>query len=188
MKKTKEKGITLIALVVTIIILLILAGVTIGIATNGTGLFDKAKLATDKYNNEVDKENYELGQATNYIENYSTFTRSGGSNINYSTEEQDTGLKWIDGKKIYQKTVSCGELPNKTNKSIAHGIINMDVVVDLKGMAKNGSGLYVTVPLVNKDPGVRLDADATNIYLQSSDDWSNYSNAYITIQYTKTID
>ena len=37
MKSVKEKGITLIALVVTIIILLILAGVTIGVATNGTG-------------------------------------------------------------------------------------------------------------------------------------------------------
>ena len=52
-KSLKEKGITLIALVVTIIILLIIAGVTIGVATNGTGLFEKAKLATDKYSNEV---------------------------------------------------------------------------------------------------------------------------------------
>lgn len=29
---------------------------------------------------------------------------SGG--INYSTSEQDTGLTWIDGKKIYQRTIS----------------------------------------------------------------------------------
>lgn len=27
-----------------------------------------------------------------------------GGGIDYSTEEQDTGLKWIDGSKIYQKT------------------------------------------------------------------------------------
>ena len=31
---------------------------------------------------------------------------SGGGGISYSTEEQDTGLTWIDGKKIYQKTFS----------------------------------------------------------------------------------
>ncbi len=45
----KEKGITLIALVVTIIILLILAGVTLNIALSGDGLFSKAKLAVNKY-------------------------------------------------------------------------------------------------------------------------------------------
>lgn len=28
----------------------------------------------------------------------------GGGGVNYSTEEQATGLKWIDGSAIYQKT------------------------------------------------------------------------------------
>lgn len=27
-----------------------------------------------------------------------------GGGIDYSTEEQDTGIKWLDGRKIYQKT------------------------------------------------------------------------------------
>ena len=49
-QKLKEKGITLIALVVTIIILLILAGVTLNMALSGDGLFSKAKLAVNKYN------------------------------------------------------------------------------------------------------------------------------------------
>ena len=40
----KNEGITLIALVITIILLLILAGVTIG-QLAGNGLFDKVKLA-----------------------------------------------------------------------------------------------------------------------------------------------
>ena len=47
--KLKEKGITLIALVVTIIILLILAGVTLAMALSGDGLFNRAKKATDDY-------------------------------------------------------------------------------------------------------------------------------------------
>ncbi len=48
-QKLKEKGITLIALVVTIIILLILAGVTLNMALSGDGLFSRARDAADKY-------------------------------------------------------------------------------------------------------------------------------------------
>ena len=48
---TREKGITLIALIVTIIVLLILAGVTINLAVNNQGIFNKAKTATRAYKN-----------------------------------------------------------------------------------------------------------------------------------------
>ena len=41
----KERGITLIALIVTIIVLLILAGVTISLAVKNNGIFTKAKTA-----------------------------------------------------------------------------------------------------------------------------------------------
>ena len=44
----KNKGITLVALVITIIILLILAGISIAQLT-GNGLFENAKLAKEKY-------------------------------------------------------------------------------------------------------------------------------------------
>ena len=47
MKKTKENAITLVALVITIIVLLILAGVSIQAITN-TGLFANAKKAKEK--------------------------------------------------------------------------------------------------------------------------------------------
>ena len=48
-KSLQERGITLIALVVTIIILLILSGVTLNIALSDNGLFSKTKEAADKY-------------------------------------------------------------------------------------------------------------------------------------------
>ena len=47
MKKTNENAITLVALVITIIVLLILAGVSIQAITN-TGLFANAKKAKDE--------------------------------------------------------------------------------------------------------------------------------------------
>ena len=46
-KIRKNKGITLVALVITIIILLILAGISIQAITN-TGLFTNAKIAKEK--------------------------------------------------------------------------------------------------------------------------------------------
>ena len=41
----KAKGITLISLVITIILLIILAGITIGILTGDNGIIEKAKNA-----------------------------------------------------------------------------------------------------------------------------------------------
>ena len=73
----RNKGITLIALVITIIILLILAGVTIGLAMNGNGLFDKAKIATDEYNNSVEKENVELEKYEKQIDSFRNSDKKG---------------------------------------------------------------------------------------------------------------
>lgn len=56
-KKNDNKGITLIALVITIILLLILAGTTIGTLTGNNGLITRAKQAVDetKYANAAEK-------------------------------------------------------------------------------------------------------------------------------------
>ena len=47
--KKNNKGITLIALLITIIILLILAGITISTLLGDNGLFEKAKVAKEEY-------------------------------------------------------------------------------------------------------------------------------------------
>ena len=68
MLKTKEeKGITLIVLVITIIILLILAGVSITMLTGNNGILTQAKLA--KENTQVAKEDEEnkLSNNNEYI-------------------------------------------------------------------------------------------------------------------------
>ena len=63
MKKiTKNNGITLIALVITIIVLLILAGVTLRIALNG-GIINKSQTAVDKYTEESAREKLSLALA-----------------------------------------------------------------------------------------------------------------------------
>ena len=52
----REKGITLVALVITIIVLLILAGITINSVIGSKGILNNAKKATTAYTNAEAKE------------------------------------------------------------------------------------------------------------------------------------
>ena len=65
----KERGITLIALIVTIIVLLILAGVTISLAINNQGIFNKAKTAGNAYINAQTTEQTGLNTADQEMQN-----------------------------------------------------------------------------------------------------------------------
>lgn len=64
-----NKGITLIALIITIIILLILSGVTIGVILSNENTIDKAKKTSDNTNIQAAKEQT-LILVTNYITDY----------------------------------------------------------------------------------------------------------------------
>lgn len=60
MEKKRDEGITLVALVITIIVLLILAGVTIRMATSGSGIFGRAKNGANTYREAARNENTAL--------------------------------------------------------------------------------------------------------------------------------
>ena len=114
-KGTKEeKGITLVALVVTIIILLILAGVTVYFAVNG-GLIGKVEEAVDKSNQAGQSETNVLNQAVAEIDKYLNGT--GGTttpeeemipkekliNIEYEFDESLGAITAIKNKASYYK-------------------------------------------------------------------------------------
>ena len=65
----KEKGITLIALVVTIVIILILAGVTLNLALGDGGLIKSVKKASEAYNRKEIQEKLQLLYMKKEIEN-----------------------------------------------------------------------------------------------------------------------
>ena len=65
-----QKGITLVALVVTIIILIILATVSISMVLGQNGLINRARQAREMTINEQDNENAIYGQAEDYVDNY----------------------------------------------------------------------------------------------------------------------
>ena len=51
-----QSGITLVALVITVVVMLILAGVAIAAVVDGDGLFSKTREAVETYENAADKE------------------------------------------------------------------------------------------------------------------------------------
>ena len=65
----KEKGITLIALVITIVILLILSAVVINLALGEGGLAEKAKEATENYQIAEQAEMESIAEIENQIVN-----------------------------------------------------------------------------------------------------------------------
>ena len=106
MKNKKQKGITLIALIITIIILLILATVTIDIAIDGK-LFDTAKDAVDRTNDRVAEEQGTIDELMNEWDKLqentedNPNTNTGGENNNTSGEgNNNTG----DGGEIIDNT------------------------------------------------------------------------------------
>ena len=68
-ENSQNKGITLIALVVTIVVLLILAGITIGLVFGPNGVVKKAQEAANKTNEAVINEQVQMNSVTSTIEN-----------------------------------------------------------------------------------------------------------------------
>ena len=84
----KNRGITLIALIVTIIILLILAGVSIVFLTGENGILNKAKIAKEESNAGDIEEQNRLGSYNDMVDDYTT--RSG--TVTLSQEQYDSIL------------------------------------------------------------------------------------------------
>lgn len=65
MLRKNEKGITLVALVITIIVLLILAGVTISLVIGENGLITRSKTSAETYKNAAGNETNQLNTFEN---------------------------------------------------------------------------------------------------------------------------
>ena len=107
----------------------------------------------------------------------------------YSTTEQDSGIKWLNGETIYQKTVNFGALPNSASKDVAHGISDIAEVIDVRPKVQSASGDYITTPYgyPNIDGKIitSLYVSDTNVNITTNTDLSSCV-AYVTIFYTKT--
>ena len=145
MLRNKDKGITLIALVITIIILLILAGISISALTN-QGLFKNAKIAQ----NATEKAEKEQGQRLNEYEDEIN------KYLNNSNEDEKIGLITDNINKELSKTDNTKLKDEKGNRivvpagfKIVNGATTVDkgiVIEDVTETATKGSQ-FVWVPV-----------------------------------------
>ena len=97
-----DRAITLIALIVTIIVLLILAGVTINLAVNNQGIFNKAKTATRAFKNASENEQTGLDEADKEIAKYMPKGASeGGSGSESSGGTSEAGKVYFGNVGAY---------------------------------------------------------------------------------------
>ena len=105
-----------------------------------------------------------------------------------STSEVDSGMRWIDGRTIYQKTFSMGGLKVAGKTTKPHGIEKLDMVINIRGIAKEDSiGATINLPHAADQQAytVTVYVDNNNINIQTYADQSGYKTSFVTIQYVK---
>lgn len=187
----KNKGITLVALVVTIIILLILAGISI-VTLTGSGLFEKARLAEQESKNAEEKQEAILGEYENTINKYISTSRDDVETKKQKTmsyEEHFTGEYYLDGKPIYAKTINVGNYPNGTYKYVPHNVSNYkEMWIDVSNSFVLGNDVTLSSLFINADKnGLSTYIKGDTIALAAVDNRTSYIGI-ITVKYTKITD
>ena len=171
MLKNKSKGITLVALVITIIILLILAGISISALTN-TGIFQKAKDAKQKSANAELDQNTKLDSYENEIDNYlpkqnsnKTVEQAKGKVL--STEKN---IELVDAKEN-KIVIPAGFKITGDATTVDKGIVIEDATVDKDGKPTATAGsqfVWVPVGKITKADGTKTEIKL-NRYTFASD-------------------
>ena len=110
LKNRQERGITLIALVVTIVVLLILAGVSISLVLSNNGVISKSKDARDQYAGAQTNEEKHFNEVTDWI-NTKVEDTTGGSDYDPASEGVTIpdGFYYVGGTKDSGLVISDSE-------------------------------------------------------------------------------
>ena len=173
MKKIRDKrGITLLVLAITIVIILILAGISIDIVFSEDGIINKAKEAANNMNNQLGEDQSEINDLLNELENSMKGPEDvdGISNIkvttDYTTEEITINVEvettsedieyeyYVDGElKSTQKENSYTEKITLENKEpyIPNGFSHTEGTVDTGYVIKDTSvgNEFVWIPVAS---------------------------------------
>ena len=214
MKKEKNKryegGITLVALVVTIVILLILAGVSLNLVIGNEGILTRSKEAVDKYGKQAENEQQGLNNVETWLgEQFGDGTDSGEDKgvIKVPVNTKATKNGTIDGKEpnINNPIIPKGYTPinagnatwgdgnsSPAQSSIDNGLVikddNNNEWVWIPVEASTLSNMYATS---TKENGETISGDvgvATNLYTKTTTIGKNGDTTTITRGMPNTMD
>lgn len=164
-----------------------------------SGMNNSYATSSDRNKIRITNSSVNFSGYTVYITAQYTKTTDSANSFNYgdpneySTTEKIVG-SWIDGKPLYQKTISCGALPNNTITRLSHGISNLAKVIDIQGRSESTTSSPaikgINIPYVGdsstaKNP-VECWVEPTNLVLRTYMDLSSFTNTYVTLRYTKS--
>ena len=170
MKKEKNKryegGITLIALVVTVVVLLILAGVSLNLVIGNEGILTRSKDTVDKYGRQAENEQQGLNNVETWLgEQFGDGTGSGEDKgvIKVPVNTKATSNGTIDGKE-----------PNINNPIIPEGYTPINA-----GNATWGDGSNSPAQS-SVDNGLVIKDDSNNEWVWIPVEASVFSSMYVT--------
>lgn len=113
----------------------------------------------------------------------------------YSTQERQVGV-WTDGKPLYQKTIIGTTITGQTSDSHAHGISNIDEIIDADVNCHFSANDYwrklnftCSIGETQSAWNAGFAVDTTNIIFQVGNSFAGgVDKWYATIKYTKTTD
>ncbi len=147
----RENGITLVALVITIIILLILAGISISALTN-TGIFQKGKEAKEKTQNAEKEQSQTLSEYEKELNKYtSEELTTANANIVLS-ETENVELHDKNGNKIVVPAGFKIVVNEDTNNTLT---VDKGIVIEDATTGATSGSQFVWIPIENikKDDG-----------------------------------
>lgn len=167
---------------------------------NGTSVLDENDIAQVFSHEEITEISYDNLPSTKFSDNHMYLIKEAGTPptgeyynpVIYSTEEREIGV-WVDDKPLYQKSVTCGSIMNRS--SISLGIENVEHIslvpegswvndgerplpYVIGSDASNNIGGYFTIGTSDTSFEVRMGNGSA----------SDSRNGVITVQYTKTTD
>ena len=186
--KSSKEAITLVSLVITIIVLLILAGITISLTIGEGGIIKRAQEAGKNYTEAAENEKLQMGQFTNEINNIinntsnnrNSYTSDFRKNVikainsaGIETSENATDQTIIDNiEKISQQNNNIellwkNELTSTTfvAQTISLDLSNYDaIIISFIGKSTWNSKWYFTIPIgTSQAVNMYMDGDATNV-------------------------
>ena len=109
--------------------------------------------------------------------------------MNYSTDEQVVGT-WIDGKPLYQRTVSLTAMTSATTDYswVSLGLSDIDNIFIVNGYMAHSAGWNTATPFWQATNDYLVMTAFSTLLRINSSFWSYYVSGIVTVQYTKTTD